>query len=331
MPAVRQSNLELLRIVAMFYIVLYHLICNCALVAANGFLYELSTLMLHIGVICFMLISGWFGVRFSWKGLLRLVLMCLACNTLVYIVLWAVGKMPFTLETIVTAATPLAHNAWWYFSIYVIFYLISPLLNAFLDKSTFQQKLIMLFALGIITFYFGWWANLGWTKGGKHVMNFAFVYVLGHILHEKQDTWKQWFIVRKGWLFYIFLNVSVLWGGVIANNTSCWADYKNWFFPYDSPGLIINATLFFCLFARQEIRYKRWINKIAAFVPFIYLLHENTLTEYVYRQHLSVWTTQYPFPIAFGIMIGVTFVLLIVCGAGGKILYWVINKLIAKK
>ncbi len=209
----RQSNIELLRIVAMSYIVLYHLICNCAIAATDGFLYELSTLTLHIGVICFMLITGWFGIRFSWKGLCRLVLMCLVCNIPVYIVLWIVGKVPFTFDSIITALTPLAHNAWWYFSIYVIFYLISPLLNAFLDKSTFQQKLLMLLALGIITFYFGWWANLGWTKGGKHVMNFAFIYVLGHILHEKQDVWKQWLIIKKGWLFYILLNISVLWGG----------------------------------------------------------------------------------------------------------------------
>ncbi len=206
---VRQSNLELLRIVAMFYIVLYHLI----LYSTEGFWYELTTLTLHIGVICFMLITGYFGVRFSSKGLLRIMLMCLVGSVLMYSVYWVTGKIPFTLGSLKTAITPLVHYQWWYFSIYFIFYLITPILNAFLEKSTFQQKLLILIALGVITFYFGWWGNLVWTKGGKHIMNFAFIYVLGHIIREKEDTWKQWFIIRKGWLFYILLNISMLWGG----------------------------------------------------------------------------------------------------------------------
>ncbi len=114
----------------------------------------------------------------------------------------------------------------------------------------------------------------------------------------------------------------------MASRTGNWIGYKNLLFPYDSPGLIINATLFFCLFAKQEIQYRAWINKFAALVPFIYLLHENILTEYVYRQYLSVWGVQYAFPIAFSVMIGITLILMILCGLCGVLFSLMVNKLL---
>ena len=78
----RQSNIESLRIVLMFFIVLHHFIVHAAepdllysttidpsiAVGAilNGFLY--------MAVNCFILISGYFGIKFKLKGVVNLYL-----------------------------------------------------------------------------------------------------------------------------------------------------------------------------------------------------------------------------------------------------------------
>lgn len=69
----RQSNIELLRCFAMLCIIVYHL-CLFALggVPTSTKLYQALQIPLHIGVPLFVLISGYFGIRFSLKGLMRL-------------------------------------------------------------------------------------------------------------------------------------------------------------------------------------------------------------------------------------------------------------------
>ena len=69
----RQSNIELLRCFAMLCIIVYHL-CLFALggVSTGTKLYQALQIPLHIGVPLFVLISGYFGIRFSLKGLMRL-------------------------------------------------------------------------------------------------------------------------------------------------------------------------------------------------------------------------------------------------------------------
>lgn len=73
MSNTRNSNFELLRIVAMLMIVMYHIIAK----TTNGEYVnnpELSAdaMCLHIGVICFLLITGYFGVNLSVNKVIKL-------------------------------------------------------------------------------------------------------------------------------------------------------------------------------------------------------------------------------------------------------------------
>lgn len=68
----RESNFELLRIVAMFMIVLYHLLMRYSYTDGH-LIYRVLQFPLHIGVILFVLISGYYGIRPSIRGLMRLL------------------------------------------------------------------------------------------------------------------------------------------------------------------------------------------------------------------------------------------------------------------
>lgn len=70
--AQRESSFELIRILAQWMIVLYHIMIYIATISDVP-LYTAIWLPLHIGVPLFVLISGYWGIRVSCKGLLRLL------------------------------------------------------------------------------------------------------------------------------------------------------------------------------------------------------------------------------------------------------------------
>lgn len=98
----RQSNIELLRIVCMFCIVFHHFLVhavfpdsldsdaslnsgNTISIITNGFLY--------IGVNCFILISGFYGVKLRWKNIASLFIACALYGVLGYLFhLWYNGS-----------------------------------------------------------------------------------------------------------------------------------------------------------------------------------------------------------------------------------------------
>ena len=71
----RQSNIEILRIVAMLLIVLHHL-CIYG-IESGGFIIQALDSITIIGVNIFLLISGFFSIKLRWSSLLNLFFLCL--------------------------------------------------------------------------------------------------------------------------------------------------------------------------------------------------------------------------------------------------------------
>lgn len=72
----RQSNIELLRIVAMLFIIAYHLLSFVVLpnYESTNVTPKAMELIFHSGVVLFVLISGYFSIRLSVKSVLKLLL-----------------------------------------------------------------------------------------------------------------------------------------------------------------------------------------------------------------------------------------------------------------
>lgn len=73
----RQSNFELLRIVAMFLIVMYHLLLSSSAMPCYDYeevMGQACWIPLHIAVVLFVLISGYFHIKASTRGIVKLIL-----------------------------------------------------------------------------------------------------------------------------------------------------------------------------------------------------------------------------------------------------------------
>ena len=75
MKTTRDSNIELLRLLSQWMIVLYHILAFLVFYRQKDVseIYRALWLPLHVGVPIFILISGYFRIKFKVKGIIRLL------------------------------------------------------------------------------------------------------------------------------------------------------------------------------------------------------------------------------------------------------------------
>ena len=265
----RQSNIELLRCFAMLCIIVYHL-CLFALVGVSTGtkLYQALQIPLHIGVPLFVLISGYFGIRFSLKGLMRL-----CSKGYFYFVPLAVIPMVLThsggVKDILKSIFIFGFDAQWYLNTYLYLFLFSPIINRYLENITKSQRLYLLAILTFMSVYIG---NV--TEGdvclveGKNLTNFLLLYTLGNSLRHYQEHingCSQFKLVITYLLFNAFLVIGFMYIPIIAGKI--W----KYSYAYDSPIIMVNSVWMFAIFSKLDVK-SRFVNWMGSGVFACYLL-----------------------------------------------------------
>ena len=201
---IRNSSFELLRIVAMAMIVFYHIVSYYLYLLPNPANQEFFTALLptlHIGVILFMLISGYFGIKSTWKGLISLLMVVIVYN-LPLVLYSGIGHGRWMERLMFITNTP-----YWFIRCYLYLYLVAPFVNKAIDKLALRERLGALVAFGIISIYFGCTEGDIALQDGKNLVNFILLYLLGNTLKITQERWQSWNIWS---LFGIFVGMNVL-------------------------------------------------------------------------------------------------------------------------
>ena len=72
MKTVRQSNFEVMRLMCMLFIVIYHVFIHVVIpTAGNERAYAALITIFHIGVLDFVMLSGYFGIKRTWSSFSR--------------------------------------------------------------------------------------------------------------------------------------------------------------------------------------------------------------------------------------------------------------------
>ncbi len=265
----RQSNIELLRCIAMLCIIVYHL-CLFALggVPTGTKLYQALQIPLHIGVPLFVLISGYFGIRFSLRGLMRLL-----SKAYIYFVPFLVIPMLLAhnggVKDILKGVFIIGFDAQWYLNTYLYLFLFSPIINRYLQNITKVQRVYLLVILAFMSVYIG---NV--TEGdvslveGKNLTNFLLLYTLGNTIRYYQDAINailQRKLVVSYFLFNAFLVYAFMCIPMLAGKV--W----KYSFAYDSPIIILNSIWVFAIFIKIKLN-SRIINWMGSGVFACYLL-----------------------------------------------------------
>ena len=332
---IRESNFELLRLVCMFYILLHHFIVHGLKVA--GYCGEeiniygvICNSFLVIAVNCFILISGYFGIKLSWKSFTNLCITCIFYILTLTIVGFIYNDF-FSLKELLYSFMPFSYSHYWFITSYFYLFLLSPLINKAIDNFTKKEFICSLIILALITFYFGFFRRGNINSNGYNLMNFIFLYFIARFIsiHSKNILSKAY---RKIYLSSYIINSLIVATVVMLIYYSPVNNFGiiKWGYAYNNPFVIVSSISFFLLFGTFNFR-NNFVNQLAKSSLAIYLIHENTnvrgiLYKYVHEigENVSGWLLFIILPI-FALII------MIICIGIDKFRSYIITNAIEKR
>lgn len=279
----RNSSIELLRILAIVLIVMMHaagyglnsgeLSTSMGVVAINS--------VGNMGVTLFVLISGYFGIRFRPSKLIKLWAMMLVYSVAAYVFNIAIGEKEININGIYKALTPVTSVEWWFMTCYVILFILSPLINRIAER--FSQK-EFLYLLGVLSFFFVisptfLQHTITNDSFGKGLPNFFLAYLIGQYIRKYNMPKK---IENHSCAIFIaciviLFSVSLL--GKIKLGANVPALYR------DNDLFIISGAICLFLCMRRQVWHNRQVNYAAGFVFPLYLANL-PLIGYLHKQYI---------------------------------------------
>lgn len=301
----RNSNFELLRIIAMFLIIFHHSVVHGLLnnntsiggwipvsnrVWLTTFTGQMVATFGKVAVGIFVMISGYFLVTSSidgkktFKKVFFLIVQVYFYSIIIYFVAvhfkWINPQNTVVLQQ---AFLPLFYNSCWFVSEYILLYLVYPYINVALHNITRQQyrNLIIIIA---ITFTlvptlvpnfgsYGWYGQLA---------VFILYYIIGGYIRlygMKHECLLGTFLTIAG---AVLMAAVIFYYDYMGATTHNQQFYHNSFINIAgqfSPAIVLMATGIILLFKNINLGQNRVINTIASTTFGIYLIHDNPIME----------------------------------------------------
>lgn len=198
--SVRQSNFELLRILCMFGVIINHALQNLytlhtpAITMPSTFRIALMNLCI-VAVNCFVMISGYFGIKASVKGIMSLYFQLLFYACIGFVVCCFFNADFSFWVGLKRILFPLSESGLWFITAYIALYVLAPLLNVVLDRLSSHQLILALVALFAVDVYLGYEHQAKEvTQDGYHLQHFVTLYFLGAALKAHSSA-----ICRNKW------------------------------------------------------------------------------------------------------------------------------------
>ena len=301
----RNSNFELMRILSMFFIVMWHVMIYGGFIwDSSGITHEVMQLIFCIIIVhvnSFVLITGYFQYdrEFKWARFWSVLRIEWLYKIIIPLILLCFGLISLAKWDFVTIAFPFID--YWFIVAYLALYALTPYLNKVIKHSSKKEHLVLIFILvffnSLIPFITvqGFLANSGYT-----LISFIYLYFIGAYLHKYKDSifkkFKNFKLSKKRLiLFLVFLGCVLLhyfsWtvGRHYVHSENNFIKYLSVLFSnepcnYSLPLVIIQSVAYFMLFSTFDFKSKL-INKISSYTFPIYIIHDN----YYLRNNIYNW------------------------------------------
>lgn len=321
MGTTRNSNIELLRIVCILFVIIHHILTHgCGIYSGNLTPYpwfaSYINQLCYVAVNVFVLISGYFTIRLSWKKVARIYWLCAIIGCLSYCLhCFEVGNRVGH-SVLWNTIFPFSWSPVWYIPVYICLTLISPFLNILLENLNKKQYQWLIGILIIISCYFGWFWHGKVNTDGYSLFQFVTMYCVGNYIKKYKIECSlkpiTWFAIWS--CFALICTMLVyLFQTILSNNSF---PPTPWIYSYNNPFLMVLAIGLFCLFARLNFK-SRVVNCIATGTLGVYVIHANPFIQKFLFSYLSgAYLSS-----LFGVF---------VCGLVIYVLCWVVDLIIRK-
>ena len=281
--------MELLRILAMLMILVLHInigatgrpsVEQCATEPLNTWMRYFFQCLAEPAVDIFVLISGWFGIRFRLSRLAGLFFQCFFFGLLIWLaaIVFGFGE-PMAIKNL--ASLGLFTTNIWFVKSYIILYLLSPLLNAFIDRAgKGQLALATLLFMGFAMVY-------GWTDAapefvrGYSGLSFVGLYLMARYIRLYMAPCVE--RISAVLCLAVFLLVTAANGllsfFVTANSVD--EEVRSLLSSYLNPLNLVAAVSMLLCFSKMRFQ-SRFINGVALSCLAVFLFHKNPMLESYY-------------------------------------------------
>ncbi len=284
---VRESNLELYRIIVMLLIVAHHYVVNSGLTSASGPVYAdplswRSVFLLELGawgktgINCFVLITGYFMCKsqITAKKFAKLLFEVMFYRLVINGIFWITGYAQFSVTTLVKSLIPVRSVNTGFSSAYLVFFLFIPFLNILVQNMTRKQHALLLVLCAFLYIF------LGTVPGFSVTMNYVSWFMVLYLIASFIRLYPcELFVNNKIWGWMTLASVAVsaisviacLWLGTKLDRQMA---YK---FVTDSNTFLAVCTgvCSFLYFKNLKLKYSRFINTVAASTFGVLLIHAN--------------------------------------------------------
>lgn len=274
--AERQSGVELLRVIAIFMVLVCHANARVlGLPSPSDFdSSPLSSVVRMFfacagegGVNIFVMISGWFGIHAKPRGLAKLLFQVFFLLWGIYAVFLLTGHATLNAHDIKVCLT--LTDEYWFVMAYIGLYVLSPVLNAFVEKATKREFQMVLAAFYAFQCYYCWLSGTVDYFSGYCVTFLCGLYLTARYfrLYPVKLIASHGTVVFFACLLVVTV-VSVVAMARLGNGARM--------LRYDNPLVIISSLGLLSAFARMRFR-SHVVNSLATACFAVYIIHFDPL------------------------------------------------------
>lgn len=274
----RESNIELVRIIAMSMILVHHFIVHViALSPQSSSFIKIAYPFFLCGVNLFFMISGWFQIRLSMKTIIKLATTIFLFSLVNILFLVAVGQLRYNLTDFIKLCLfPISFNDYWFIEVYLGILITSPLLNAGLNHLNKKGLRRFIIFFSVFTVFSCGIARNKCNPDGYSYMQGVYCYCLAFWL--KKDVYV-YGTIKTIWCIISYLTLLLLSG--IFNYL--WSGAPN-YINYNSLPIIVSSASLFVFISKLKMK-SRIVNALGAAALGCYLLQDGIFG----YQFLYIW------------------------------------------
>lgn len=262
----RNSSVECFRILSMFLVLIVHLNGIFAGLKPHEFnFYNQGQVIIEaisvICVNCFLIISGFYGIRFKWKSVWDFYILIVSIR-LPFFIVRSIYNHQFDLSEFIFSITPLTSENY-FINGYFLLMIFAPVLNSFIEQrgKSVWKFAVLLYGLEFIYDCVQSNSVIGFSEGYS-VLHFIIVYFLARSAYLNKEKLEQ---ISGGYFLLLWFAATLI--NIVLINL-----HIEWSLSYTNPLVLFSAFCLFFFFVKREF-HNPYINWIAKSAFAVYLVH----------------------------------------------------------
>lgn len=289
----RKSNFELLRIVSIFLIIVFHYVFK------SGYEFESNSLHNYIlkifyffgelGVNSFILLTGYFMIK---RNISIKKIICICFETFFYCQINVFLIMYITKNKFDFIHFPIIYGQYWFITAYILIYILSPFFNKFImfiSKKDFQKLLgISIIIWCIIPTFYGIIYNS--TESLLFYSRFIWLTIMYFIgayirLYDIKVFQKKSIILSTILITFLLMILSITVNSYLSQKTILFYKIETaYLWTPNNILMLLLSIAFFMFFSKINIKKNKIINLLASTTLGIYMLHDGMFSGFLWKE-----------------------------------------------